>query len=167
MNNNYENALNKIKKNKKCRPKYPMTIDNRGLNAYGGRFNNDPSCIQIVVGSESQIPLPNTMPNLNTTYTDNSITVNQAGVYEINYFINASVEVATLLTLAVRVNGVNIPSTIISRLVEVDVGTIYSGSTIVTLAKGDEIDMALSALLAVGITLGTGVGATLTVKKLN
>lgn len=107
------------------------------------------------------------MPSLNTTYTDNSITVNQAGVYEINYFINASVEVATLLTLAVRVNDVNIPSTVISRLVEVDVGTIYSGSTIVTLAKGDTIDMVLSALLAVGVTLGNGVGATLTVKKLN
>jgi len=38
---------------------------------------------------------------------------------------------------------------------------------IVTLAAGDVIDMALSALLAVGVTLGTGVNATLTVKKLN
>lgn len=40
-------------KNKNCRPKYPMTIDTKGLNAYGGRFNDDTSCIQIVIGSES------------------------------------------------------------------------------------------------------------------
>ena len=33
--------------------------------------------------------------------------------------------------------------------------------------KGNVIDMALSALLAVGITLGSGVNATLSVKKLD
>ena len=45
--------------------------------------------------------------------------------------------------------------------------SIYSGSTIVTLAAGSVIDMALSALLAVGVTLGSGVNATLSVKKID
>ena len=69
--------------------------------------------------------------------------------------------------MAVRQNATNIPSTVISRLLSVGVSSIYSGSVIVSLNAGDVIDMAISALLAVGVTLGTGVSATLTVKKLN
>lgn len=107
------------------------------------------------------------MPNLNTTYSNNSIIVKEDGIYEINYFMNASVKLATFLTLAIRCNGVNIPSTVISRLVDVDVGTVYSGSTIVSLPKNAKIDMVMEALIMVGITLGTGVNATLTIKKLN
>jgi len=139
-----------------------------GLNAYGGKFNNTPSTINLTIGTATQIPLANNMPNLNTTYTPaNSITVSQAGTYEINYFSNLSAAVATTLTFAVRNNGTNIPSTIVSRVLSVGVVSIYNGSVIVTLAAGDVIDMAISALLAVGVTLGTGVNATLSVKKLN
>jgi len=139
-----------------------------GLNAYGGKFNNTPQTLNLIIGSATQIPLANTMPNLNTTYTPtNSITITQAGIYEINYFSNVSAAIGTTVTQAVRINGTNIPSTIISRVLSVGVGSTYTGSTIVTLAAGDVIDMAISALLAVGITLGNGVNATLSIKKLN
>lgn len=139
-----------------------------GLNAYGGKYNNTPSTLNLIIGSATQIPLANAMPNLNTTYTPaNSITVAQAGTYEINYFSNVSAAVGTTVTQAVRINGTNIPSTIISRVLAVGVGSTYTGSTIVTLAAGDVLDMAVSALLAVGLTLGAGVNATLSIKKLN
>ena len=139
-----------------------------GLNAYGGKYNNTASTINLSIGTPTQVPLAVAMPNLNTTYAaTNSITVAKAGTYEINYFSNASAAVATTLTQAVRANGVNIPSTVISRALSVGVSTIYSGSTIVTLAAGDVIDMTYQALLALGVTLGSGVNASLTVKKLN
>jgi len=139
-----------------------------GLNAYGGKYSDTPQTINLAIGSSTPIALPSTMPNLNTTYTPaNSITVAQAGTYEINYFSNLSAAVATTLTFAVRNNGTNIPATVISRVLSVGVGSIYSGSVLVTLAAGDVIDMALSALLAVGVTLGTGVNTTLTVKKIS
>ena len=139
-----------------------------GLNAYGGKYNTATQTLNLGVGVATQIPLPTSMPNLNTTYTTaNSITVAQAGTYEINYFSNVSVALGTTLTQAVRINGTNIPSTVTSRVLSVGVGSIYSGSTIVTLAAGDTIDLAISALLAVGVTLGTGVNASLSVKKLN
>ena len=139
-----------------------------GLNAYAGKYSNTPQTINLTIGTPTQIALPTAEPNLNATYTPtNSITVAQDGTYEINYFSNVSVAVGTTVTQAVRVNGTNIPSTVISRVLSVGVGSIYSGSTIVTLVAGDVVDMALSALLAVGVTLGTGVNATLTVKKLN
>jgi len=139
-----------------------------GLNAYGGKYNTTPQTLNLVIGSATQVPLPTSMPNLNTTYASaNSITVTQAGTYEINFFSNASAAVATTVTQSVRINGTNIPSTVISRALSVGVSSIYSGSVIVTLAAGDVIDMALAALLAVGITLGSGVNASLSVKKLN
>ena len=124
-----------------------------GLSAYGGKYNDTPQTLNLVIGSASQIPLTNSMPNLNTTYTPvNSITVAQAGTYEINYFSNVSAAIGTTVTQAVRVNGTNIPSTEISRVLAVGVGSTYTGSTIVTLAAGDVIDMAVSALLAVGFS---------------
>ena len=91
----------------------------------------------------------------------------ETGIYEINYSSTLSAALGTAVTLAVRSNGTIIPSTAISRVLSVGVGSLYSGSTIINLTAGDVIDMALSALLAVGITLGNGVSATLKVKKLN
>ena len=139
-----------------------------GLNAYGGRYSNTQQVIDLSIGSQSQIPLATTMPNLNTTYaTTNSITVAQEGNYEINFFSNITAAVATTITFAVRSNGTNIPSTTISRALSAGVGSIYTGSVVVSLPAGAVVDMAISALLAVGVTLGTGVNATLTLKKLN
>lgn len=139
-----------------------------GLNAYGGKYNTTSQTINLGLGTQSVIPLPTSMPNLNVTYTPtNSITVTQAGDYEINYFSNVSVALGTTLTMAVRANGTDIPSTVISRTLSVDTSSIYSGSTVVALPAGAVIDMAMSALVAVGVTLGTGINASLTVKKLN
>lgn len=95
----------------------------------------------------------------------NSITVVEAGDYEINYMAVASVALGTTLTLSVRVNGDNLAAATITRLLAIGVASPFSGSVIVNLPAGAVIDMALSALLAVGVTLGSGVNATLSVKK--
>lgn len=139
-----------------------------GLSAFGGKYNNASSTINLGLGNQTQIPLPNSMPNQNTTYTQpNSITVTQAGIYEINFYIIASAALATTLTFAVRTNGTNIPSTVLSRALSVGTNSVYSGSVIASLTAGSTIDMAISALIAVGITLGSGTNATLTIKKIN
>jgi len=139
-----------------------------GLTAYGGRYSTVSQTLNLTIGAATQIPLATTTPNSNVTYTTaNSITISSAGVYEINYFSNMTAAVATTVTMAVRSNGTNIPATVTSRALSVGVSSIYSGSVIVNLPAGATIDLAMSALIAVGITLSTGVNATLTVKKLN
>ncbi len=139
-----------------------------GLDAYGGKYSDTTQTLNLGIGTQTQIPLPTAMPNLNTTYTPaNSITVAQAGTYEINYYSNLSVALGTTVTLAVRSNGTNIPDTVISRVLSLGVGSIYSGSVIVDLPAGAVIDMAISASVAVGVTLGTGVNASLSVKKIS
>ena len=146
----------------------PTGPASEGLKAYGGKYNNTEQIINLSITTPSQVPLANTMPNSNTTYTtENTITTSQSGTYEINYFINMSAAVATTVTIAVRNNGTNIPSAVISRALSVGKNLLYSGSAIVNLASGANIDLAMSSLLAVGITLGTGVNASLTIKRLN
>ncbi len=136
--------------------------------AFGGRYNTTPQTLNLTIAGTTIIPLPTTMPASNATYaTANSVTVTNAGIYEINFSSTLSVAVGTTLTLAVRQNGTNIPDATINRVLSVGVGSLLSGSVILTLAAGDVINMALSALVAVGVTLGDGVSATLTVKRLN
>ncbi len=138
------------------------------LNAYGGLYNNTPQTINLTLGGTTQLPLPSNMPSQNVTYTPaNSITAPVAGVYEINYFTNISAALGTTVTMSVRRNGTAIPDATISRALSVGVGSIYNGSIIIDLNAGDVIDMALSALLAVGVTLGSGVNTTLTIKQIN
>ncbi len=139
-----------------------------GLAAYGGLYSTTPQTLNLVIGGTTQIPLPASVPSAGVTYTPtNSITVTTAGTYEINYNTTLSAAVATTITFAVRVNGTDVPSATISRLLSVGTSSLFNGSTIVNLAAGSVIDMALSALLAVGITLGSGLNALLSVKKLN
>ena len=138
------------------------------LNAYGGLYNTTPQTLNLTIGGTTQLPLPSAMPLKNVTNTPaNSLTVGTAGVYEINYFTNVSAALGTTVTMAVRRNGTAIPQASISRVLSVGVSSLYSGSIIIALNAGDVIDMALSALLAVGITLGGGVNTTLTVKQIS
>ncbi len=138
------------------------------LNAYGGLYNATPQTLNLTIGGTTQLPIAATMPLKNVSYAPaNSITVSATGVYEINYYTNVSAALGTTVTLEVRRNGTAIPQATLSRVLAVGVGSLYNGSFIITLNAGDVIDMALSALLAVGVTLGGGVNTTLTVKQLS
>ena len=148
-------------------PTGPTGVAN--LNAYGGLYNATPQTLNLTIGGTTQLPIAATMPLKNVTYSTpaNTITVANAGVYEINYYTNLSAALGTTVTLSVRRNGTAIPQATLSRVLAVGVGSLYNGSVLVALNAGDVIDMAISALLAVGVTLGDGVNTTLTVKQLD
>ena len=137
-----------------------------GLAAYGGKYNSTSSTINLGIGTQTQVPLPTSMPNLNTTYTAiNSINVTHAGTYEINYFTNLSVALGTTVTLTVRVNGTNIPAATLTHTLSVGTNSIYNGSVLVTLPANSMIDMTLSALVAIDVTLGSETNASRTIRK--
>ena len=145
-----------------------LPISANGLNAYAGLYSTVPQTLNLTLGGTTQIPLATAGPVKNATYVPaNSIAVANAGTYEINYFTTLTAAVATTITFSVRVNGANVPSATISRALAVGTSSLFNGSTIVTLNAGSAVDLALSALLAVGVTLGSGVNATLTVKQLD
>ena len=137
------------------------------LNAYGGKYNNTTQTLNLLLGTQTVLPLPVSMPLNNVGSGTNSLSIQQSGVYEINYMFNASASLGAAVTLAVRRNGTNIPSTEERHLLAVATESIFSGSVITTLSAGDAIDIAVSAAVALALTLSTGVTVTLSVKLLD
>jgi len=122
----------------------------------------------LVANIPNVLPMATNMPSADVTYTPaNSITVTTAGTYEINYFTDLSAAVGLAVTVSVRQNGTAIPSATSTQTLVAGIRTPISGNTMVTLPAGAVLDMVVSAPLATTITLGSGLNASLTVKKLN
>ena len=149
------------------------------LSAYGGKYNNTQMNIQAnIIGAWTQIPLPNSMPSINANESENNdikldgeentIELEQDGIYEINFFVNFSTDKNTTVTLIVRQNETNIPSTVVTKKVSANQEEIFSGNTYVELKADDKIDLAISANDEnVTINFNQGMNASLTVKKID
>jgi hypothetical protein len=132
-------------------------------------YNTTATNLTILLGIPSQIPFSNNMVLLNTTTGTNTLTVTSAGVYELNFGLLFNVALATTFTVAVRLNNTNIAAATINRILGTGTATSVesTGSIILTLAAGSQLDMAISALVGVGVTLPAGLNAYLSVKRLN
>ena len=72
---------------------------------YGGRYNATLQSLSLIINTPVTLPLPQLMPIKNVgTATANSLTIKQAGVYEINYMFNASSSLGAAVSLSVRKN---------------------------------------------------------------
>ena len=166
------NQMNNLCQNEnKCKkPKIIFVTDpnaQTGLTAYAGMYNTTTETIPLTADTTQQVPFNNTMPNLNTTYVDDSIQITSPGVYEINYSLIPSVSAAGDVTVAVRNFGTDIASTVQTKSLEADTETPFNGTTLVQLPSGAQLDLAITSSAEGNLTLGTGVNATLTVKKIN
>lgn len=139
-----------------------------GILAYGGRYNNISRTLTLLSGTQNVLPMDTDMPSANVTLNPaNSLTIQESGDYEINYMFHANASIGAALTLAVRRNANDLPSTEERHTLAVGTESIYSGSVIESLSAGDIIDIAVTAEVAMSLILSTGVSVTLTVKKLN
>ena len=108
------------------------------------------------------------MPAENVTFNmPDSLTIEESGVYEINYMFNASSSLGAAVTLSVRNNGAIIPSTEETHILAIGVESIYSGSVLEALSAGDMLTIEVESTLELTLTLSSGVTATLSVKKLD
>ena len=140
------------------------------LSAYGGKYNNMTSNLDTQgAGTWVQIPLTEEMDNINVVNsTQNSITLEQDGIYELNYSVNFTTDKPTTISLMVRENSVMIPAAVLIRQVNANQINDFSGSAIAALSYPDTLDMAISATDDnVQITFGQGVTASLSIKKLD
>ena len=146
--------------------------------AYGGLYNSSTQLVSFsAVNTYVRLNLNTALPSSNVTAANNTITIIEAGDYEINYNILANVNRASTLVSAVRRNGVAISNTSGAYTLSIDSTTgishdaRLSASTIVTLQAGDVLDLALQVVNNLPTGMNTIVNgnanATLTVKKLN
>lgn len=147
------------------------------LSAYGGLFNTAVQPLTFTaVNTYIPLTLNMIMPIKNVTVSGNTLVLNEAGDYEINYNVLVSASASVDMAVAVRSNGAVIPSTRGTQTLtySAEAGLthdgLFSGSAIVTLAEGDVLDIAISVIN----TLPTGLDAvvnnyansTLSVKRL-
>ena len=137
-----------------------------GLAVYGGLYHNIESALTLLGNIPHQVPFNNVMPAFNIIPGTNQLTITETGTYEINWSFEATALIALQLAVAVRVNGVPIPSTILTRAIAIGSPTWFTGSVIVSLNAGNIIDLAVQSALATIISTTPGANATLSVKRL-
>lgn len=137
-----------------------------GISAYGGLFDDTSETIDDV-GVLTQVPLTQTLPSLNMTCADNSITIDSSGIYEVNYQCNLSTSAGSVVTLTLRENGTAIPQTTIIRRINDDYNYIFSGSAILEISENSVIDMAVSTSNTTNITFADGNNASIIIKRIN
>lgn len=155
----------------------PGTDGENVLSAYGGLFNTAVQPLTFTaVNTYIPLTLNMIMPIKNVTVSGNTLVLNEAGDYEINYNVLVSASASVDMAVAVRSNGAVIPSTRGTQTLtySAEAGLthdgLFSGSAIVTLPAGAVLDIAISVIN----TLPTGLDAvannyansTLSVKRL-
>ncbi len=138
------------------------------IEAYGGLFDTSVESLDLTPGTPTLIPLASVMPSSNVTAGTNTLTIEETGVYEINYMLSGTAALGNTgdITLSVQNNGVAIPSAEITQRVTTNDSVQMTGSTIVTLAEGDVLSLALESELTATFNLNADTNATLSVKKL-
>jgi hypothetical protein len=122
--------------------------------AYGGIYNTSDRNYTLLLGSGSVITQPSQMPVRNETYSpSNSITITEPGDYLVSYDATSSGSLATSVTIAARKNGTPIDNLSSTKSLSVTGDTEFSGSSIVTLAAGDVLDLYVSSGLAATVTV--------------
>lgn len=138
----------------------------RGLKAYGGRYNDATTSLNLNANIPEKIPLLNMMPPQRMYYQDDTkIIIENAGTYEISYKVITSTNKNTTLTIVVQENGVDINATKNLENLYIDEPLIFSTSTIYTLRDQTELELVITSKEEANILLG--VNAILIVKKLN
>lgn len=140
------------------------------LSAYGGKYNNITTMINTLgAGTWQQIPLVEIMDNINIVdTTENALVLEQDGIYEINYTLNISIDKPATVMVMLRVNQVMLPSTLITKKITTNDTASFNMNMIETLNAGDTIDMQISTTEDnIAVTLGSGITASLSVKKLD
>ena len=147
-------------------PTGPTGASGTGLVAYGGLYGTTTDAVALTT-TPVALPLGTQMPSSNVTYGTNSVTVTDAGTYELAYGVRGSMSDGSSLTVSVGQNGTAIAATTITDALTSGTPSSVHGQTIVTLGAGDVLTLLASDSGSATWTPGSGANTYLTVKKLD
>ena len=147
-------------------PTGPTGASGTGLVAYGGLYGTTTDAVALTT-TPVALPLGTQMPSSNVTYGTNSVTVTDAGTYELAYGVRGSMSDGSSLTVSVGQNGTAIAATTITDALTSGTPSSVHGQTIVTLSAGDVLTLLASDSGSATWTPGSGANTYLTVKKLD
>lgn len=146
-------------------------------NIYGGLYNSRVQFLPFTaINQYLQAELNTSLPLSGVTAGNNTLTIQENGIYEISYNTLISSSKAIDLGIAVRKTGTVIPETRGSQTLSLDSSTTLtydgrlSGTTFISLVNGDVLDLAICVLntlpSGVDVIMNNNINATLTVKKI-
>lgn len=138
------------------------------LSTYGRKYNTAVTSISLEANIPQNIPLNSNGPVYNMTQgTQNMLTINQEGVYKIDYFFNGSSSANADITVEVKQNNIAIGSTTIKKNVQQNADTDFIGSTINSLSANDNIGLAIQSSVQATISPGSGTNAYLNIIRIS
>lgn len=136
------------------------------ITAFGGIYN-DVATTALSANVPSAVIMPSTMPANNTTLASNGITVDQPGVYKVEYSYTGTPNVDTTLSASVVNNGIAIPGGTTTVTASANSQTNTDGTVLVNLNAGDVVALNVTSSVDSTITQGTDTNSYLTVNKIN
>gem|GEM_PF-512564 len=139
-----------------------------GLDAFGGIYNSAAATQALAAATLDVVDLPNTLTGRQVDYaTVNSIIVQEAGTYNIDYSMVPTFSAASTIEIAVRSTATDIASTAQTVTLTAAGPINYSGNTIAQLVQGAIIDIAVTSSAAADMTFLENAQRSLSIFKLN
>lgn len=112
--------------------------------AFGGLQTFEFTTIPLEEETPVVVPLESELPTQNAVYSSNTMVVDIPGTYLISYvLIGTTVGGSTIINTMILVNGVTVPSSIKGTTVLAGSVETFEKTTLVTLAAGDSINLAV------------------------
>ena len=132
--------------------------------SYGGAYTTGVTTYALTT-TPTNLPLGALLPSSDVTIGTNTITIVNAGTYEVDYGIRGSVTTPATVTLAIQQNGVDVPQTIVTQTFTATEG-ILAHRTFVTFDSGDTITLTADASADTNFVTSDDVSTYLTIKQL-
>ena len=138
------------------------------ITAYGIRYSMSDAQLNLQQAIDTTIPLNEKGVALFTEYPDdNSIKINESGVYLVSYFFTGATNEDCSLTTSIRANNILQPATNTTSEFQAQIINNISGSTIISLLKDDHITLNIKSSITVNLIFNGSTNAMLSVIKIS
>lgn len=137
------------------------------VSSYGIIYKTSETQLSVQQGTDTVIPMNEQGPALFTSYENNSIKIKESGFYLVSYLLCAGASQSCSLTMSVMANSLLQPATNATSEFQANVINSISGSTIVSLAPDDVVNLNVRASQAVNLSFNGSTGAMLSVVKIH
>lgn len=136
-------------------------------NVFAYKYNESQDTIELTQNQTSIVALGiNGDANKISVTLENSMIINEYGIYKIEYFFSGAISEVAALTVGVLNNNVEINGTEISKDVLVDTDTDFNGTTITKLNEKDIINIGIRANKNVTLSPAPDLNSYLIITKL-
>ncbi len=138
------------------------------LSAYASIYEDKGNSYTLTGDRANQVELSikGENKNMDTSFT-NTIRAKEEGVFKVDYYFIAKSSIKAVITLELRKESVSIPASKLSKEVDVNGYAEFNGSTIVTLQKGEKLDLGISSSVAATLTPDDDITAYLNVMRIS